>query len=400
MTKKQIVYLDYNATTPCAPEVVEAMLPFFDRQFANASSAHSMGRKAAEAVRVARGQIARLVGCAHDDLYFTSGATESNNWVLLGLMQVRIGKRKIVVGSIEHKSVLEPCGRLSEQGFEVVQIPVMRDGVIDIRAAEELIDDETLLVSVQAANNELGTVQPIRAVADIAHTHNALVHCDATQMLGKVPISVLDMDVDFASFSSHKIYGPKGVGVLYMRGAVARAAIGPLILGGGQESTVRAGTLNVPAIVGFGEACQVAFNWLQRDVVRIAMLRDSLEEQILKQIPDAFVIGASVERLPGTSSVYIRDVPADALIARMALLCIGTGSACTSGAPSPSHVLVACGYSRDIAKCVIRVSLGRYTTEGELEFAVKYLAENVNAIRDYALGHTSAPSLAQKASGL
>ena len=304
------------------------------------------------------------------------------------------------MGSIEHKSVLEPWGRLSEQGFEVVQIPVIRDGVIDIRAAEQLIDDETLLVSVQAANNELGTVQPIRAVADIAHTHNALVHCDATQMLGKVPISVLDMDVDFVSFSSHKNYGPKGVGVLYMRGAVARAAIGPLILGGGQESTVRAGTLNVPAIVGFGEACQVAFNWLQGDVVRIAMLRDSLEQQILKQIPDAFVIGASVERLPGTSSVYIRDVPADALIARMALLCIGTGSACTSGAPSPSHVLVACGYSRDIAKCVIRLSLGRYTTEGELDFAVKYLAENVNAIRDYARDHTNAPSLAQKASGL
>lgn len=399
MTKKQIVYLDYNATTPCAPEVVEAMLPFFDRQFANASSAHSMGRKAAEAVRVARDHIGRLVGCASDDLYFTSGATESNNLVLLGLTHARAAKGKIVVGSIEHKSVLEPCKRLSEQGFEVVQIPVTREGVVDIRAAEQLVDDETLLVSVQGANNELGTVQPIKRLAEIAHTHDALVHCDATQMLGKVPVSLFDMDVDFASFSSHKNYGPKGVGVLYMRGGVARAAIGPLILGGGQESTVRAGTLNVPAIVGFGEACQVGFNSLHRDQVRIAILRDFLEQEILTQIPDAFAIGTSVERLPGTSSVYIRDVPADALIARMALLCIGTGSACTSGAPSPSHVLVACGYSSDTAKCVIRVSLGRYTTEEELQFAVKYLAENVNAIRDYAVDQTNAPSLAQKVSG-
>jgi cysteine desulfurase len=400
MSKKQIVYLDYNATTPCAPEVVEAMLPFFNTQFGNASSGHSMGRKAAEAVGVARDHIARLVGCGPDDLFFTSGATESNNLVLLGLIQGRAAKRRMVVGSIEHKSVLEPCRRLSEQGFEVCQIPVTRDGVIDILAAERLIDDETLLVSAQAANNELGTVQPIKALADVAHSHNALVHCDATQMLGKVPISVLDMDVDFASFSSHKTYGPKGVGVFYMRGGSARATIEPLILGGGQESAIRAGTLNVPAIVGFGEACQVAFKCLQGDVLRITMLRDFLEEEILKQIPDAFAIGTSVERLPGTSSVFIRDVPADALISRMPLLCIGTGSACTSGAPSPSHVLVACGYSRDSARCVIRVSLGRYTTRGEVEFAVKYLAENVNAIRDYAVDHTNAASLTQKASGL
>lgn len=395
MTNKKIIYLDYNATTPCAPEVVEAILPFFQTHFANASSAHSMGRRAAQAVERARRQVAILIGCSAEDLRFTSGATESNNLVLLGLLYRRYSKRRIVVSAIEHKSVLEPCRRLSEQGFEVIEIPVTRDGIIDIHASEQLINTDTLLVSVHGANNEIGTLQPIRVLADICHANNALLHCDATQMLGKLPVSVVDMDVDFASFSSHKTYGPKGIGVLYLKPGPASTVIEPLILGGGQESGARPGTLNVPAIVGFGEACQIACDWVHRDMLRIKLLRESLEQQMLEQISDSFVIAASAERLPGTSSIFIKDVAADALIARTPLVCVGMGSACTSGAPSPSHVLLGCGYSRDTARCVIRISQGRYTTEEEVNLAVRYLVESVNAIREYGAQELDGPVLSR-----
>jgi cysteine desulfurase len=378
---EETIYLDYNATTPCAREVLDAMLPFFHKNCANASSPHAMGKEVARAVANARVQVATAIGSLPEEVYFTSGATESNNMVLLGLVNRSHAGRRIVLSAIEHKSVLEPCGWLSEQGFDVVEIPVTRDGVADVEAAAQLVNDNTLLVSVQGANNEIGTLQPVRAIADIAHARKALVHCDASQMLGKVPVSVDEMRVDFASFSGHKVYGPKGIGVLYVRRGIARSAIQPLLRGGGQESQLRPGTLNVPGIVGFGEACRVALQSLGGEMSRLQRLRDLFEEHLLARVPDAFVIGTGAERLPGTSSICFPAAPADALIARMPRVCVSTGSACTAGAISPSHVLLACGYSRDIARCVIRTSLGRYTVEGEIDYAVNVLAKAVDLIR-------------------
>jgi cysteine desulfurase len=386
MSRQQIVYFDHNASTPCAPEVVKAMQPFFHEDFANPSSGHFMGRKAAKAVELARDHIAKLVDCSAEDLYFTSGATESNNLVLLGLARNLGTRKKIVISSIEHKSVLEPCRRLSDWGFNVIQVPVSREGVIDIDAARRLIDRDTLLVSVLGANNEIGTLQPIPTLTKISHDEGVLVHCDATQMLGKVPISLTNMGVDFASFSSHKNYGPKGIGAVYIRAPLASAAVEPLAFGGGQERSVRPGTLNVPAIVGFGEACRLTCSSLPDEVLHLSRLRDFLEQRITESIADASVVAASAQRLAGTTSIFIRNVAADALVARMPWLCVGTGSACASGAQSPSHVLVACGLGWDDAKCVIRISLGRYTTAREVEFAIQYLTENVDTLRHLVVG--------------
>jgi cysteine desulfurase len=384
MTTLPIAYLDYNATTPCAPEVVEAMLPFFRGQFANPSSTHLMGRRALEAVETAREQVSRLVGCHSNELFFTAGATESNNLALQGLSPYRGERRRIVISSIEHKSVLEPCKRMAEQGLDLVEIPVTSSGVIDLDSAESAISRDTFLVSVQGANNEIGSIQPIKAVANLSHRHSSLFHCDAAQLLGKIPVDLREMEVDLASFSGHKCYGPKGVGALFIKGGAVRTAIDPLLLGGGQESAVRPGTLNVPAIVGFGVACKVASDLVTQEMDRISHQRDAFERLLLGRITNAFAVATGAERLPGTSSIYIGGVPADALIARIPLVCVGTGSACTSGALSPSHVLLACGLSRDDARCVIRVSIGRFTSEHDLQFACDQIVESVNAIRSYS----------------
>ncbi len=319
MTKPPIAYLDYNATTPCAPEVIDAMLPFFQGEFANPSSTHLMGRRASKAVETAREQVAGLVGCRSSELFFTAGATESNNLVMRGLVLSRGSRRRIVISSIEHKSVLMPCRRMAEQGIDVVEVPVTRSGVIDLDSSQHAINSETFLVSVQGANNEIGSLQPIKELANISHSHGALFHCDAAQMLGKVPTRLDLMEADFASFSSHKCYGPKGIGALFIKGGPIRTSIEPLLLGGGQESEVRPGTLNVPAIVGFGEACRITADAVSQEMDRIKQQRDAFERLLLDSLPNAFAIATEADRLPGTSSICIRGVPADALIARMPL---------------------------------------------------------------------------------
>lgn len=253
--------------------------------------------------------------------------------------------------------------------------------MIDLDFAEHAINSDTYLVSVQGANNEIGTIQPIKALTNLAHRNDSYFHCDAAQMLGKVPVHVDQMGVDLASFSSHKSYGPKGVGALYIKGGGVRIAVEPLLLGGGQESSVRPGTLNVPAIVGFGVACELALDLVTHEMDRIRQQRDAFERLLFSRVSNAHAIATKADRLPGTSSVYIGGVPADALIARMPLVCVGTGSACTSGALSPSHVLLGCGLSRDEARCVVRVSIGRFTSVDDLELAIAQIAENVNAIR-------------------
>jgi cysteine desulfurase len=375
------IYLDHNATTPCAPEVVEAMAPFFSTQCGNPSSIHLLGRKAQAAVTNGREMIASMLGCEAPELVFTSGATESNNQVFSSCTLSTGTRRKLVILSIEHKSVLAPAERLSNCGFTIQTLGVDRNGTALVDSLDELLDARTLLVSVQAANNEIGTIQPIREIAERAHACGAFVHCDATQVLGKRSLNVYDLDLDFASFSAHKLYGPKGIGTLYIRRGQARQFISPLLLGGGQEEALRAGTLNVPGIVGFATACSVARDKLPSDAERISRLRDRIETHLLSRIPEATVNGALSKRLAGTTNITIPGISADTLIANMPLVCLSGGSACSDGTISPSHVLLALGLSREEARSTIRIGVGRYNNQTEIDFACTCLVTAVEQLR-------------------
>lgn len=356
------------------------MLPFLSQEFGNASSGHAMGRRAANAVELARGRIARAMGADTSELLFTSGATESNNLVLRGLADVRPRRTQIVTTAIEHPSVREPCRVLSEQGFDVVEIPVTRQGVVDVDAAARVINDNTLVVCIQGANNETGALQPVLAIADIAHKRGALVHCDATQMLGKVPVSLVNMDVDYAAFSAHKVYGPKGVGGLFLRSGLPRSAIAAPYRGGSQEGRLRPGTINVPGIVGFGEAMRLVEKLGVDESRRLSALRDEFEQSIRQAIPNARTNGALADRLPGTSSLTIPGVPASMLLANTPDLCMSDGSACSSGAIEPSHVLLAMGLTREDSEATVRISFGRNNTISDVRQAVASIALAVEAI--------------------
>lgn len=372
--KENVIYLDNNATTPCAPEVVDAMLPFFAENYGNASSPHFFGREAARAIAVAREHIAESVGCVASEVFFTSCATESNNLVIFGATQTISKRRKIVISAIEHKSVLGPCEVLETKGFDVVRLPVEKNGRVNLDAARCAVDSETVLVSIQGANNEIGILEPVKAVADMAHAVGAAFHCDAAQMLGKIPVSIDDLGADFVSFSSHKAYGPKGVGFLIIRNHVRDVAIFPIMFGGGQEYGFRPGTLNVPGIVGTGVACRLCRERIETEMREIGRLRRQLEDGIKTIASDASIVGSESPRLPGTVSVMFPGVPAELLIARTPTVCMSMGSACTSGTVSPSHVLLAIGMSRDDARCVIRFSLGRYNTNDDVQRALKAIS--------------------------
>jgi cysteine desulfurase len=333
-------------------------------------------------VSKAREQVAAFIGCDPAELYFTSGATESNNIALLGVAAQCEHRKKIVTTAVEHKSVLGPCERLAEIGFEVVVLPVTQGGVVDLATAQEMIDDNTLLVSVQGANSEIGTLQPVRQIAEMAHAHNVLMHCDATQMLGKVPFTVAELGVDAASFSAHKVYGPKGIGVLFVRSGYPRTRVTPVMFGGGHEGSLRPGTLNAPGIVGFGEACKIAQNSLAGDMEYIRGLRDTLELGLSTRIRGTCLNGDRAARVPGTTSISIDGVPADLLIARVPQVCMSAGSACTTGAVSPSHVLLACGRSRDQAACTVRLSVGRYNTQRDVQLSCDLLVGTVESLRE------------------
>lgn len=363
-----LIYLDNHATTPCDSAVVQAMLPYFERAYANPSStAHGAGRVASEAVNEAREQVAALVGTQAGELIFTSGATESNNIAILGLAWGNESSRsRIVTTTIEHKAVLGPCEELSRQGMDVVVLPVDEEGRVDLKAAEDAINENTLLVSVQAANNEIGTIQPVAEVARLARDKGALVHCDAAQAVGKLPVDVEELDVDLMSFSAHKLYGPKGVGALYVRGGPYSMPLKPLVVGGGQERQLRPGTLNVPGIVGFGTACELCQHLMSDEAVRIARLRDRLENGLLAHVGDARRNGALDNRLPSNSSLTFPGIDAEALIANVPDLAISTGSACNSGALEPSHVLLAIGHTREEADSTIRIGVGRFNDEEEI----------------------------------
>jgi len=358
------------------------MLPYFSLVYGNpANGLHRQGRMAAKAVDEARQQVADLIGAHPGEIYFTSGATESNNLAIFGVVNrvSRVVRKRIVTCMVEHKSVLLPCKKLKESGFEITFLGVDTEGRVRLEEAEEAVDDKTLLVTIQAANNELGTLQPLAEIAAIAHRHGALVHTDAAQLIGKLPVSVEVLGIDLLSMSAHKLYGPKGVGAIYIRGGKNNIPIESLMLGGGQESGLRSGTTNVPAIVGFGEACRIAKELVSDEMVWIDSLRNQLEQKLTKKIHNLLINGKNAPRLPNTSSLTFPGIDADALLLNLPDVMMGTGSACTSGAIEPSHVLQAIGLSRVYASSTIRASLGRNTTEKEIQIASTLIAEAVRA---------------------
>ena len=376
-----MTYLDYNATTPVDPTIIDSMMPFFAGMFGNPSSTHhDAGRTASHAVDEARRQVADSVGMNPNDMIFTSGATEANNLALAGLRR-GIGRHiKILAGATEHKSVLETCRALTENGSTFEIVPVNPDGTLNLESLESSLSDDTDVVSVMAANSETGVIHPIGTAVKIAHEHGALFHCDATQAIGRIPFDAGSLDIDMVTFSSHKIYGPKGCGALVAT-REARKKISGIMHGGGQERDMRSGTLNVPAIVGFGEACRIAASKGIVDSPRQRSLRDYFEKRLANMIPDVSVNGAGADRLPNTSSIRVRGALADAVIAKLNSIEVSSGSACSSSTMAPSHVLVAMGLDRTAADESIRVSIGRPTTTGDVELAVSDMAQAATLIR-------------------
>ncbi|MCA9917524.1 MAG: cysteine desulfurase [Anaerolineales bacterium] len=378
------IYLDNNATTRCDPAVVAAMLPYFSEWYGNAATGlHPLGRKAARAIEVAREQTAVLLNAHPTEIIFTSGATESNNLAILGLGRRAVGsqRKRIVTTSVEHKAVLEPCYALASLGYETIVLPVDSAGLVDISAAQDAINENTLFVTIQAANNEIGTLQPVSQLASLSHAVGALIHCDAAQAVGKIPVDVLAWNVDLLSLSAHKFYGPKGVGALYIRNGPRTIPLEPLTYGGGQEHAVRSGTSNVSGLVGLGVAAQLCMTLLPEESQRIRAMRDNLESQLLSNIPAVWVNGANAERLPNTLSLTIPNAEADALLLNLPGIMLGTGAACSTGTLEPSHVLQAIGLSRSDAGSTIRLSLGRFNSAEELALIVIKIAQAIDIYR-------------------
>jgi len=372
------IYFDYNATTPCDQKVVDKMLPFYNQIFGNpANTFHYQGRRAQSAIENAREQVASSIYADPGEIFFTSGATESNNLAIFGTARLANENKhkKIVTCSIEHKAVLVPCEILSEQGFDIEILPVDKLGRVNVEDATSAINNQTFLVSIQIANNEIGTIQSVADISNIAHAHGALMHTDAAQAVGKIPVNVNELDIDLLSFSGHKIYGPKGIGVLYIRNGRGVIPIEPLQFGGGQEGRIRPGTLNVPGIVGLGEACRIINEELPDERLRITTLRDQLEKNLLDHIPELNINGDRNNRLPNTSSLIFPGIEADVFLINLSEVMLSTGSACSSGAIEPSHVLQAIGLNREDAYSTIRASLGRCTTVDEINRASDYIIE-------------------------
>ena len=381
-----MAYLDYNSTTPVDSRIVEIMIPIFNERFGNPSSVgHVTGRTAGGLVEDARRLVGQAVGMRAPDVIFTSGATEANNLAFMGLRRGLSRPIRMLVGATEHKSVLQTCRTLEEDGSTLNIIPVRSDGPIDLDALGDALTDDTDVISVMAANSETGVINPVREAARLAHGHGALFHCDATQAIGRIPFNAEEMGIDMVTLSSHKIYGPKGCGALVAT-KEARKRLAAVMHGGGQERDLRSGTLNVPAIAGFGEACRIALDEGLADSSRQRSLRDRFEGRLMEMIPDVSVNGAGAERLPNTSNVRIRGALADAVITRLRSVEVSTGSACSSSTMEPSHVLVAMGLDRTAADESIRVSVGRYTTADDVELAASEIALAVEAVRGLEIG--------------
>ena len=362
------IYFDYNATTPCDPRVVDAMLPYFTRDFGNAASkGHAYGWIAEEAVDIAREQVAALIGAEAGEIVFTSGATESVNLAIRGVYETYGVKGKhVIICAIEHKAVLDTCHYLESIGGEVTVLPVDRDGLVDPGALEAAIRPDTILISIMYANNETGVIMPVRGIGSVAKKHNVIYFTDATQAVGKIPVDVLEDGVDLLSLSAHKMYGPKGVGALYVRRKNPRVKLTPLQYGGGHEKGMRSGTLNVPGIVGLGKAADIALREMKEEATRLRELRDLLLEGLLA-LPGTVLNGSVDHLLPHTCNVAFSGLDSQVMISQLNKhIAVSSGSACTSASLEPSYVLRALGIGDELASSSIRFSLGRYSTKEEV----------------------------------
>jgi cysteine desulfurase len=379
------IYMDNHATTRVDPRVVETMLPFFTEKFGNASSRnHVFGWDSEAAVDRAREQVASLINAASPrEIVFTSGATESDNIAIKGIAEAYAQKgTHIITCAIEHKAVLDSCKSLERKGYRVTYMPVWANGLIDLDKLRDALTDKTILISIMAANNEIGTIEPVREIGQIAKEKGILFHTDATQAVGKIPVNVEDMGIDLLSLTAHKIYGPKGVGALYVRSSKPRVKLNPLIEGGGQERGLRSGTLNVPGIVGLGKACEIAQQDLMADGERLTGLSQRLKTQIVGQLDEVSVNGDSSQRLPGNLHLSFAYIEGESLLMGLKDIAVSTGSACTSASLEPSHVLRAIGLEEHLAHSSIRFGLGRFNTEEEVDYTAGRVVEEVRRLRE------------------
>lgn len=381
------IYLDYNSTTPVDPRVLEAMLPYFTQKFGNAASrSHAFGWAAEEAVDIAREQIARLIGAETKEIILTSGATEGDNLALKGVFEAYASKgNHIITVATEHKAVLDSCHHIERLGGEVTYLPVDQQGLIDLAELEAAIRPTTVLIAVMYANNEIGTIQPIRTISEIAHRHGVLFFSDAVQAVGKIPVDVNADGIDILTLSAHKIYGPKGIGAIYVRRRDPRVGLISQMDGGGHERGMRSGTLNVPAIVGLGMACELCALEMGAEALRVSALRDRLEQGLLR-LDGARVNGSREYRLPHTTNISFGGVDGQALLAGLGKdVALSSGSACTSASMEPSYVLRALGVDEDLAYSSLRLGLGRWTTAEEVDYAIGRIGETVLRLRATAI---------------
>ena len=378
---EKIIYLDNAATTRVYPEVLEAMNPFFTEHFANPAAFYSFANPAQKAVHEAREQVANLIGAKNEEIYFTGGGSESDNWAIKATAEAYQNKGKhIITSKIEHHAVLHTCQWLEKQGFEVTYVNVDKDGVIKLDELEAAIRPDTILISVMAANNEIGTIQPLRKIGELAHKHGVLFHTDAVQAFAHIPINVDEMHIDMLSASGHKIHGPKGIGVMYIRKGVK---ILSFMHGGAQERRRRAGTHNVPGIVGMGKAVEIASRTMEENGKKIAEMRDYLIEQVLEKVPYARLNGHRTERLPNNANFCFRFIEGEGMLILLDQAGIygSSGSACTSGSLDPSHVLLAIGLPHEIAHGSLRLTLSEETTKEDIDYTVDKLAEIIARLR-------------------
>ncbi len=377
------IYLDNNATTQVDPRVFETMTPYFLENFGNAASkSHAFGWAAEEAVDYAREQVAKIIGANSKEIIFTSGATESNNLAIKGVFEMYAAKGNHIITVItEHKAVLDTCKHLEKLGAEITYLSVAENGLIDMAQLEQAIRPTTILVSVMYGNNELGVLQPVREIGALCKKHGVLFHTDATQAVGKILVDVIADNIDLLSFTAHKMYGPKGIGALYVRRKNPRVKVTAQMDGGGHERGMRSGTLNVPGIIGFGKACEIAIQEMESEAVRLSAMRDRLEAALL-QLEESYVNGSREHRLPHTTNISFKYVEGEGLMMGIKDIACSSGSACTSASLEPSYVLKSLGLDDELAHSSIRFGLGRFTKDEEIDFAIDLVTKAVNKLRD------------------
>ena len=378
------IYMDNHATTPMDPRVLEEMLPYFREKFGNAASRnHSFGWVAEEGVETARERVAKLIGAATKEIIFTSGGTESDNLAIKGVAEMYKEKGNHIITAVtEHKAVLDSCKRLEKNGYRVTYLPIQKDGLIDLEDLKHAMDDKTILVTIMAANNEIGVIQAIAEIGKLCHERGVIFHTDAAQAVGRMPIDVIKQNIDLASISGHKMYGPKGTGALYVRRKNPSVQISAIIDGGGHERAMRSGTLNVPGIVGLGKACAIATEEMPHESCRLAGLRNRLKDRIMNRLDGCYINGSMEHRLPGNLNVSFADVEGESLLMGINDVAVSSGSACTSAMVEPSYVLKALSVGDDLAHSSIRFGIGRFNTDAEVDYVADRVVETVQRLRE------------------